>query len=458
MRVILLALATSLACESRSHVQCLHEADCDLSSGGRCIAAASGNRWCAYPDPACPSGYRYSDLDVGDGVSGECVAVAMDGGVDAPVDVAIDADGSVTTGQFADLVIGQNDFLSDTANSGGQSASSLFGAMSAASDGTRLWIADARNARLLQFNALPVVNRPVANVIVGQAEATSSAPGTSQTTLRVGDLSAVAAGGKLFVVDGASNRVLIYGSLPAAHGAPASVVLGQASFTTSAGGKSASGLNGPADVWSDGTRLVVVDNANSRVLIWTSLPTTNGQAANIVLGRPGFGLGLGDPPADPPTSASMKFPVGVWSNGTRLYVADAGNHRVMVWNQFPTTSGQPCDFVIGQTAFSGNTPNAGGAIANAIGLHTPYRAVEANGSLFISDSMNHRVVVHTPIPSTSGEAADVVLGQDNLDSNDLPSIPTGNRMSSPRHIVATGGHLYVPDYQWNRVLRFELEP
>src|SRR5262249_34048190 len=25
------------------------------------------------PDPGCPSGYRYSDLDVGDGLSGQCV-------------------------------------------------------------------------------------------------------------------------------------------------------------------------------------------------------------------------------------------------------------------------------------------------------------------------------------------------------------------------------------------------
>jgi hypothetical protein len=68
--------------------------------------------------------------------------------------------------------------------------------------------------------------------------------------------------------------------------------------------------NGPTDVWSDGTRLAVVDNANSRVLIWASIPTTNGQAATIVIGRASFGLGLSDAVADPPTSASMRFPTG----------------------------------------------------------------------------------------------------------------------------------------------------
>lgn len=452
----LAVVISAAACGGRQNVQCAQESDCNVSGGGVCTEVSStGNRWCAYPDPECPSGYRFSDLDVGDGVSGECVPVATnDAGVDA-VDGSIDG-GTIVSGQYADLVIGQNDFTTNVANSGGQSASSLSGPLSVASDGTHLWIADAKNSRVLQFNSLPVVNRPVANVVVGQAGFSASTSSTSQTTIRMGDVNMFSAGGKLFVVDGSSNRVLIYNSIPTQNGAAASVVLGQGDFTSTTGGKAATSLYGPTDVWSDGTRLVVVDNANSRVLIWTSIPTTNGQAANIVLGRSGFGLGLGDAPADPPTNSSMKFPTGVWSNGTRLYVADAGNHRVMVWNQFPTSNGAPCDFVLGQTSFTANTANAGGATANAIGLQTPYKAIEANNALFIADSVNHRVVVHSPIPSASGEAADAVLGQDNLDSNVLPNTPTGNSMSSPRWMTVVGDALYVPDYLWNRVTRFKL--
>lgn len=454
-KVLIVGVASALwACPGRNNVQCEQSSNCNLSSGGMCVAAPSGNMWCAYPDPACPSGYRYSDQEVGDGVGGQCVAEGTDGGVDAP-DASIDG-GTVVSGQNADLVIGQNDFTSNTANSGGQSANSLSGPTSVATDGTHLWVADAKNARLLQFNSLPVVNRPNANVVVGQGTATSSTNTTTQTSIRIGDVSMFAAGGKLFVVDGSSSRVLIFNSIPSASGAAASLVVGQADFVSAATGKSATGLHGPTDVWSDGTRLVVVDNANSRVLIWTSIPTTNGQAANVVLGRAAFGLGSGDAPADPPTNASMKFPIGVWSNGTRLYVTDAGNHRVMVWNQFPTTNGAPCDFVLGQTSFTANTANAGGATANAIGLQTPYKAIEANGSLFISDSVNHRVVVHSPIPSQSGEEADAVLGQDNLTSSVLPNTPTANSMSSPRWISQTGNELYVPDYLWNRVARFKL--
>lgn len=452
--IIIVALAAA-ACESRQSVQCEVDTNCDLSGGGVCaLDPGSGNHWCSYPDPLCPSGYRYAETSVGDGLAGECVpetAVPVDGGADAPPD-----GGMVVSGQYADLVIGQDDFTSNIANSGGQSASSINGPTAVASDGIRLWIADAKNARVVQFDTLPVVNRPLASVVVGQASFTSSTSSTSQTTIRIGDVSMFAAGGKLFVVDGSSNRVLIFNSIPTQSGAVASVVLGQGDFTTSTSGKAATSFNGPTDVWSDGTRLVVADNANSRVLIWNAIPTSNGQAANVVIGRSSFGLGLGDAPADPPSSASMKFPTGVWSNGTRLYVADAGNHRVMVWDQFPTSNGAACDFVLGQTSFTANTANAGGANANAIGLQTPYKAIEVAGSLFIADSVNHRVVVHAPIPSASGEAADAVLGQDNLDSNVLPNTPTGNSMASPRWISAAGTALFVPDYVWNRVTRFQL--
>lgn len=76
--------ATLLAgCPGRNNnVECRDNTSCDLAGGGVCLTTTSG-RWCAYPDPACPSGYRYSDQDVGGGVSGECTS-GIDAGVDTP--------------------------------------------------------------------------------------------------------------------------------------------------------------------------------------------------------------------------------------------------------------------------------------------------------------------------------------------------------------------------------------
>lgn len=78
-------LAFSAGCPRPGNVQCLESGNCDRFPGGICQATPSGNQWCAYPDSECPSGYRYSDLDVGDGVSGHCV-MKEDPGTDAGVD------------------------------------------------------------------------------------------------------------------------------------------------------------------------------------------------------------------------------------------------------------------------------------------------------------------------------------------------------------------------------------
>lgn len=83
-----------LGCPNYSAVQCQTDPNCNLTTGGVCAIASTGNHWCAYPDGTCPGGYRFSDRDVGDGVGGSCVA-STDGGVDASVadgaDAAVDA-------------------------------------------------------------------------------------------------------------------------------------------------------------------------------------------------------------------------------------------------------------------------------------------------------------------------------------------------------------------------------
>lgn len=62
------------ACGSGGSVQCKDNSSCDLASGGMCLGnPGTTHQWCGYPDADCPSGYRWSELDVGDGVGGRCV-------------------------------------------------------------------------------------------------------------------------------------------------------------------------------------------------------------------------------------------------------------------------------------------------------------------------------------------------------------------------------------------------
>ncbi len=79
-----LLLILAAGCPNRQNVQCLDDTSCDRFAGGLCRLTVTGNRWCSYPDSSCPEGYRYSDFDVGDGVSGQCVTSSGD--VDAGVD------------------------------------------------------------------------------------------------------------------------------------------------------------------------------------------------------------------------------------------------------------------------------------------------------------------------------------------------------------------------------------
>ncbi len=81
------------ACLQRRYVPCVADSNCNLSPGGVCTAndEHGGGDWCAYPDGACPSGYRYSDQSVGDGVSGMCTMPPVPGRDGGPVDSPIDS-------------------------------------------------------------------------------------------------------------------------------------------------------------------------------------------------------------------------------------------------------------------------------------------------------------------------------------------------------------------------------
>src|SRR3989338_1711479 len=63
----------------------------------------------------------------------------------------------LTSGMAADVVVGQPDFTSSTANNGGRSARTLSSPDGVFSDGHRLFIADRNNHRVLIYNTVPAV-------------------------------------------------------------------------------------------------------------------------------------------------------------------------------------------------------------------------------------------------------------------------------------------------------------
>jgi len=211
--------------------------------------------------------------------------------------------------------------------------------------------------------------------------------------------------GKLVVADTNNNRVLIWNRIPeGGRAGNADIVIGQGRKTTcqpNDGNEDGlpdfspndQTLNAPISVWSDDVRLVVVDQGNHRVLIWDEFPTTEFQPANRVIGQNDFTLGLPNGGQPAPSDTTLLNPASVDVRpGGQMVVADAGNHRVLVWNAFPESNGQAASQVIGQRDFSGNAANAGGATGAAT-LRSPMGVRLDGRNLIVVDRDNHRALV-----------------------------------------------------------------
>lgn len=252
-----------------------------------------------------------------------------------------------------------------------------------------------------------------ATLLIGQSDWDQQNTTLDQSTIRAPSSAAISAKNVLVVGQQGlgltppmtEGRILIWNAVPAANGANADVVLGKSDFTDDVGGCTADRVNSINGVCfsPDGEKIIGVDYGNNRVLIWNSIPTVNGTAADVVVGQPDFVTNSTG------TSASkMNGPLDAYvlPDG-KLVVSDAGNNRVLIWNEIPTVNGTDADVVIGQPDF---TSNAAGNGTN--GLSGPWGlSYSPEGQLFIVDRLNERILVYNDVPSANGAAADQVIGQ-----------------------------------------------
>lgn len=256
----------------------------------------------------------------------------------------------------ADFVIGQNDF---TSNTSGETSTTLSSPSGIAYENNHFFILNGGlDTRANHWNQLITDNSVAADFVVGQADFGTGVNFTcAQDTLYLNSTTMSVVNGKIVISD--YRRVLIWNSIPTTSGANADLVLGQQNFINCAANDqdgdgnadtpSAQTLGGFTTVWSDGTRLVVSDSANNRVLIWNSFPTTNAQAADLVLGQADFVSAV-----TPTTTANSLTPGVVVSNGNQLFIADNIRDRVMIWDSWPTANNQPADRVLGANDFVGD--------------------------------------------------------------------------------------------------------
>ncbi len=429
------------------------------------------------------------------------------------------------TYQAARLVIGQPTFTNQQSGATNRLLGSATGIAFAANtlfvaDSNRIGLTPDNNRVLLFGNVTQAMPQPFdaipnfsgrcpvclgqATTVLGQPDFTSSNFNTSATGMRTP--TAVASDGQILAVaDTANNRVLIWNTIPTTNGKPADLVLGQPDFNTvQTVVVNSSTFRAPQGVWIQNGKLFVADTQNSRVMIWNSIPTKNNQPADIVLGQPSFtSAPVLDLTQNNLTAAAntMLNPISVTSDGVHLFVTDLGFNRVLIWNSIPTQTQQPADYEIGQPDMISSIPNnaftgkaattSGGTDVETPVLCTVPTGTDSNGAptypnscastlnfprfalsdgrrLYIADGGNDRVLVFNTIPAANAVSADVILGQpdafsdvvtSNNNSIQNPLAPNlqqsgANVIPNPTSLAWDGTNLYVSDPTDFRILVF----
>jgi hypothetical protein len=424
-----------------------------------------------------------------------------------------------TTGQAARLVIGQTSFTAGNPSSSNTiigaasgvayAADTLFIAddnyLGASPENNRVLIIPNLSGSLpsptaqLQYNTICPICVGTASVVIGQPDFVTTTENLYATQNNLRTPTAVASDGiHLVVADTNHNRVLIWNSIPTSNNQPADVVVGQPNFTSATvpttSIPTASSLSGPEGVWILNGKLYVADTQNNRVLIWNSIPTTSGAPASVVLGQPNFTTYVEVNIVAQTTSATatnLLNPTSVTSDGTHLFVSDLGYNRVLIWNHIPTTNDEPADVEIGQPDMNSSIPDDGFSqtstttdgvttlnpevpvlctVSNGVDvnddptypaicnytLNYPRFALSDGTRLFIADGGNDRILEYLTIPTQNAAAADTIIGQ--IGGQVDEATDAADSMNTPTSLAFDGTNLYAADPYNRRITVYTVAP
>ncbi|MES2475098.1 MAG: NHL repeat-containing protein [Verrucomicrobiota bacterium] len=257
--------------------------------------------------------------------------------------------------------------------------------------------------------------------------------------------------GKVFVADQDGDRVLRYPDLASLrNGAGAEAVLGQSNFVDEGTSTTRQSVADASGLFVDHRgRLWVADKGNHRVLMFEMASVRSTFAfADRVYGQPNFTTAV--PSA---TASTMNSPSSVWVDmGDHLWVADSGNNRVLRFDSINSkSSSAAANGVLGQVDFTTGTEGAGSS-----GLQLPAGiAVSAGGELFVSCFNGNRILrFNNAATLGNGAGANAVLGQ-----ADFISIAIGTSattLNGPGGLEITASdQLWVADRVNQRVIRYD---
>lgn len=270
-----------------------------------------------------------------------------------------------------------------------------------------------------------ILNPNGADIIIGAPSSDSLViPLQPSATTMFGPRGAclISENGPLWVSDTGHHRLLGWRQRPETDGQPADWVIGQSDFSQEGqnanGTPTAATVSVPTGICACEKGLAVADAWNHRVLIWKHLPEDNNVPADIVLGQADFFQNQSNRGKLETAADRMHWPYGVLYHQGKLWVADTGNRRVLMWQQLPEVNGQPADLVLGQADMNCRDENGGGE-ATAASMRWPHAITFWQERLVVTDAGNNRVMIWDGIPTENNQPCSLVLGQSKFDTVQL---------------------------------------
>jgi hypothetical protein len=267
--------------------------------------------------------------------------------------------------------------------------------------------------------------------------------------------------GRLVVADAWNHRLLVWDTVPESSDVAPDLVIGQrdgACVEENRGqGCGPTGFYWPFGIAMVAGRLWVADTGNRRVLGWDGIPEP-GQPPTTVLGQP-------DPASRDENRgevgpASFRWPHAIAGTADTLFVADAGNHRLLGW-QPPPSSDTDASLLFGQPDFTaaGEFPYQA---QTASSLRFPYAIdIASHGgsdAMVVADTANNRLLVWDTVPTAAHVPADRVLGQPDFGTNgeNRWDAVADDTFCWPYGLSVHGRRVAVADSGNNRVMIWEL--
>ena len=251
-------------------------------------------------------------------------------------------------------------------------------------------------------------------------------------------------GSNLYIADFANNKIR---KIVIATGV-VTTLAGPTQGATTAGDTDGTGntarFSGPNGITNDGTNLYVTEAFNNKI---RQVTISTGAVTTMAGPAPGATTS-GDTDA---TGNAARFgsPNGITTDGTNLYVSEAGNKKIRkvdIATGVVTTLAGPAQ---GATT-SGDTDATG----NAARFNFP-RGITTDGTnLYVADTTNNKIrkiVIATALVTTIGGPAPGAVT-----SGDTDATGTAARFNLPIGVTTDGTNLYIADTFNNKVRRMVL--